>query len=179
MLKRRVALKTLAGLGAAASFGPTANRSFAESFPAKPVRIVTPFPPGAGPDAALRVISDRLSKKWEQPVVVDNRPGGNGFIAVAAFKQGNADGYDLIELDSSHITTHPHLFSNLPYNVAKDFAPLSMILRTSFFVAVAEDSAYKALDDIVAAAKAAPSKINYGSSFVGSPGHLGGCACRR
>jgi tripartite-type tricarboxylate transporter receptor subunit TctC len=174
MLKRRLALKTLAGLGGAASLGLIAGRSFAESFPTKPVRIVTPFPPGAGPDAALRVISDPLSKKWAQPVVIDNRPGGNGFIAVAAFKQGSTDGYDLIELDNSHITTHPHLFSNLPYNVAKDFAPLRMILRTSFFVAVAADSAYKGLDDIVAAAKATPGKINYGSWFVGSPGHLGG-----
>src|SRR5260370_40723083 len=113
MLKRRVVPKTRAGLGAPPSFAPPANRSFAESFPAKPVRIVTPFPPGAGPDAALRVISDRLSKKWEQPVVVANRPGGTGFIAVAAFKQGTAAAYDLIELDSGHITTHPHLSSTL------------------------------------------------------------------
>ena len=119
MLKRRLALKTLAGIGGAASFGLTANRSFAESFPAKPVRIVTPFPPGAGPDAALRVISDPLSKKWAQPVVIDNRPGGNGFIAVAAFKQGGADGYDLIELDSSHITTTPTFSAIFPTTLPK------------------------------------------------------------
>jgi tripartite-type tricarboxylate transporter receptor subunit TctC len=121
----------------------------------------------------LRILSDHLSKKWGHPVVVDNRPGGNGFIAVAAFKQGSLDGYDLIELDSSHITTHPHVFRSLPYNVATDFTPLAMILRTWFFVAVAADSPYKTIDDIVVAAKAAPGKINYGSWFIGSPGHLG------
>jgi tripartite-type tricarboxylate transporter receptor subunit TctC len=172
-MKRRFALKVLAGAGGAAVALPFSS-SLAQGFPAKPVRIITPFPPGAGPDAALRLISDQLSRKWSQPVVVDNKPGGNGFIAVAAFKQGSADGYDLIELDSSHITTHPSTFRSLPYNVTTDFAPLGMILRTTFLVAVAADSPYKTLDDIVAAAKAAPGKINYGSWFIGSPGHIGG-----
>jgi tripartite-type tricarboxylate transporter receptor subunit TctC len=173
IIKRRLALKTLACWGAAASIGLPTSRTFAQAFPTKQVRIVTPFPPGAGPDAALRILSDRLSKTWDHPVVVDNRAGGNGFIAIAAFKQGSPDGYDLVELDSSHITTHPHVFRNLPYNVVADFTPLAMILRTWFFVAVAADSPYKTIDDIVAAAKAAPGKINYGSWFIGSPGHLG------
>ena len=121
----------------------------------------------------MRVLSDQLGRKWNQPLLVDNRPGGNGFIAVAALKQGGADGYDLIELDNSHITTHPHVFSSLPYDVARDFAPLRMILRTSFFVTVAANSPYKSLEDIVSAARAAPGKITYGSWFIGSPGHLG------
>jgi tripartite-type tricarboxylate transporter receptor subunit TctC len=172
-MKRRYALKILASAGTAAVALPFSS-SLAQSFPARPVRVVTPFPPGAGPDAALRLISDQLSRKWNQPVIVDNKPGGNGFIAVSAFKQGSADGYELIELDSSHTTTHPSTFRNLPYNVATDFAPLGMILRATFFVAVAADSPYKTLDDIVAAAKAAPGKINYGSWFIGSPGHIGG-----
>ena len=172
-MKRRFALKILAGAGTAAIALPGSS-GLAQTFPSKAVRVVTPFPPGAGPDAALRLISDQLSRKWNQPVIVDNKPGGNGFIAVSAFKQGSADGYELIELDSSHITTHPTTFRNLPYNVATDFAPLGMILRATFFVAVAADSSYKTLDDIVAAAKAAPGKINYGSWFIGSPGHIGG-----
>jgi tripartite-type tricarboxylate transporter receptor subunit TctC len=179
MFKRRLALKALAlealsGIGVPAIFALPGGPAFAQSFPAKAVRIVTPFPAGAGPDAALRIISDRLAKKWQRPVVVDNRPGGNGFIAVAAFKQGSTDGYDLIALDSSHITTHPLIFTKLPYNVTADFAPLSMFLRSLFFVTAAADSPYRSLDDIVAAAKASPGKINYGSWFIGSPGHLGG-----
>lgn len=106
-------------------------------------------------------------------MVIDNKPGGNGFIAVAAFKQGSADGHDLIQLDNTHVTTHPQTFSKLPYDVAADFAPLRMMLRTPFFVAVAADSPFNSIDDIVAAAKAAPGRINYGSWFIGSPGHLG------
>jgi tripartite-type tricarboxylate transporter receptor subunit TctC len=173
MIERRQALKILAGFSAAALATSPASRARAQSFPSKPVRIVTPFPPGSGPDAALRLVSDRLSRKWGQPVLVDNKPGGNGFIAVAAFKQGSTDGHDLIELDSGHITTHPHTFSKLPYDVANDFMPLRMILRTQFFVAVAADSPFKTLDDIVAAARAEPGKVNYGSWFIGSPGHIG------
>jgi tripartite-type tricarboxylate transporter receptor subunit TctC len=146
----------------------------AQGFPTKPVRILTPFPPGSGPDAALRLVADSLSRKWGQPVVVENKAGGNGFIAITSFKQSaGTDGYQLIQLDNNHVTTHPHTFSKLPFDAEKDFTPLSMILRTNFFVAVAADSPYKTLDDIIAAARANPGKINYGSWFVGSPGHMG------
>jgi tripartite-type tricarboxylate transporter receptor subunit TctC len=121
----------------------------------------------------LRLVAERLSKKWRQPVVVDNKPGGNGFIAISAFKQGASDGHDLIQLDNNQLTTHPHTFKKLPFDAERDFTPMRMVLRTWFFVVVAADSRYKSLDDIVAAAKAAPGKVNYGSWFNGSPGHMG------
>ncbi len=140
----------------------------------KPVRVITPFPAGAGPDAATRVIAEQLTKKWGQPVVVDNKPGGNGFIAVSTFKGATADNHTLLVLDSSHTTTHPHTFEKLPYEVEKDFQPVGMILRTPFFIAVASDSPYKSLEDIITAAKNNPDNITYGSWFVGSPGHIGG-----
>jgi tripartite-type tricarboxylate transporter receptor subunit TctC len=171
-MKRRSVVQGMAAFAGGALTGLSPDKIQAQAFPSKQVRMVTPFPPGSGPDAALRLISEILSKKWGAPVIVDNRPGGNGFIAVSAFKQGGGDGHDLVELDNSHITTHPHVFRNLPYNVA-DFTPLAMILRTWFFVAVAADGPYRTIEDIVAAAKAGPGKVNYGSWFIGSPGHLG------
>lgn len=140
---------------------------------ARPVRIYTPFSPGSGPDASLRLVADQLERQWARPVVVENKPGGNGFIAVAAFKQGAADGQDLIQLDNTHTTTHPHTFSHLPYDVQKDFVPLAMLLRTSFFVAVGANSRFRTLEDIVAAAREQPGRITYGSWFNGSPGHIG------
>jgi len=76
-------------------------------------------------------------------VVIDNKPGGNGFIAISAFKQGATDGHDLVQLDNNHLTTHPHSFSKLPFDPERDFTPLRMLLRTWFFVAVATDSPYK------------------------------------
>lgn len=173
MVHRRSTLKALAGLGAGALLGGAGLRAMAQTFPSKPVKVVTAFPPGAGPDAVLRIIGDQLARKWAQPIVVENKPGGSGFIAYAAFRQGGSDGHDLIQLDSNHITTHPHTFSKLPYDAERDLAPIAMLLRTPFFVAVAADSPYKSVDDILSAARAKPESINYGSWFNGSPGHIG------
>jgi tripartite-type tricarboxylate transporter receptor subunit TctC len=171
---RRRTIKTLGLLGATALLPGLAPPGRAQTpFPAKPVRVFTPFPPGAGPDAALRILADQLARKWNQPVLVENKPGGNGFIAVSAFKLAAADGHDLIQLDSSHITTHPSTFSKLPYDVERDFAPLGMMLRTAFFVAVSAQSRFRSIDDIIAAAQEKPGHITYGSWFIGSPGHLG------
>jgi 3-(3-hydroxy-phenyl)propionate hydroxylase len=175
---RRALMLTLAASLVATGIADRAQAQPA-SFPTKPVRILTAFPAGSGPDAALRVVAQKLSTKWGQPVVVDNRPGGNGFVAIAAFKQGSADGHDLIQLDSNHLTTHPHTFSKLPYDPQKDLVPLRQLFRNSFFVVVSKDSPFKSLDDIVAAARAQPGKVTYGSWFTGSPGHLGALRLQR
>ena len=146
----------------------------AQEFPAKPVRLITAFPAGSGPDAALRLVGEGLSKTWKQPVLIDNKPGGNGFIAIDALRQAPADGTTMIQLDSNHLTTHPHVFSKLPYDAQKDLEPVRALFRNYFFVAVSAQGPLQTLDDIVGAARKAPGKINYGSWFNGSPGHLGG-----
>lgn len=145
----------------------------AQDFPTKPVRILTPFPPGAGPEAVVRVLAEKLQKKWGKPVIVENRPGGNGFIAIDAFKRGATDGHDLIQLDNVHLVAYPHLFKKLPYDPVRDFDPLAPLFRTYFFVGVPTGSAYKTVGDIVADAKAHPGALNYGSWSVGNPVHLG------
>lgn len=176
MSTRRALLRhgsQLALAAATGSLGLPADAA-ASPFPTRTVRIFTPFPAGSGPDAALRLVSEQLSRRWQQAVVVDNRPGGNGFIAVAALKQGAKDGHDLLQLDNTHTTTHPSTFARLPYAVQTDFAPLRMVLRTPFFVAVGAHSPYRSLDDLIAAARARPGQLSYGSWFNGSPGHLAG-----
>ena len=145
----------------------------AQTFPTKPVRIITPFPVGSGPEGVARLVADKLSKSWGQPVTVENRPGGNGFIAIDAFKRGATDGTDLIQLDNVHLTAYPHLFKKLPYNAANDFDVLLPLFKTYFFFTAATDSKYKNVADIVADAKANPGKLNYGSWSVGNPVHLG------
>lgn len=147
--------------------------ALAQDFPTKAVRIVTPFPAGAGPEAVLRVLAEKLQKKWGHPVIVENKPGGNGFIAIDAFKRGATDGHDLIQLDNVHLVAYPHLFKKLPYDPVKDFDPLTPLFRTYFFVGVPTGSKYKTVGDIVADAKANPGKLNYGSWSVGNPVHLG------
>jgi tripartite-type tricarboxylate transporter receptor subunit TctC len=145
----------------------------AQTFPTKPVRIITPFPVGSGPEGVVRLLADKLSRTWGQPVVVENKPGGNGFIAIDAFKRGANDGHDLIQLDNVHLSAYPHLFKKLPYDAQKDFEPLLPLFKTYFFFAVATDSKYKTVGDIIADAKANPGKLNYGSWSVGNPVHLG------
>lgn len=170
---RREALQAMVMTGLAPTLATMSAPARAQAFPGKPVRVLTPFPAGSGPDAAMRVVGDQLARKWGQPVLVDNRPGGNGFIAISAFKSAPADQHTLLMMDSNHATTHPHTFSRLPYDVEKDVQPIGMILRTPFFVAVAPDSPYQRIEDIVAAAKARPDQVTYGSWYPGSPGHIG------
>ena len=147
--------------------------SQAQDFPGKPVRIITPFPVGSGPEGLVRMVADKLSRAWGQSVLVENRPGGNGFIAIDTFKRGAPDGYDLIQLDNVHLSAYPHLFKKLPYDPQKDFEPLLPLFKTYFFVTTAADSKYKNVGDLIADAKAKPGKLNYGSWSIGNPVHLG------
>ncbi|GCL61234.1 Bug family tripartite tricarboxylate transporter substrate binding protein [Pseudaquabacterium pictum] len=159
---------SLLALGTAAQ-----AQAHATDWPTKTVRITTPFPAGAGPDAALRVLAEKLQKRWGKPVVVENKPGANGFIAIDGFKRATPDGHELIQLDNSHLVAYPHLFKKLPYDPVKDFEQVAPLFRTYFFVAVGAGSKYKTVGEIMADAKANPGKLNYGSWSVGNPVHLG------
>jgi tripartite-type tricarboxylate transporter receptor subunit TctC len=160
----------LVGGLAAALFAAAAH---AQQYPTKPVKVITPFPAGSGPDSALRVVADKLSKNWGQQVLVENRPGANGFIALGAAKAAPADGYTLAQVSSAQLTTHPLVYKSLPYDPVKDFQPITPLFRNHFFVVVATNSPWKNVGELIAAAKAKPGAINYGSEFIGSPGHLG------
>ncbi|MFC5609312.1 Bug family tripartite tricarboxylate transporter substrate binding protein [Variovorax soli] len=169
MNKRSLLAAAVAATFLAAAAAPAA----AQDFPTKPVRIVTPFPVGSGPDGVVRLLADKLSRAWSQPVTVENRPGGNGFIAIDAFKRGAKDGYDLIQLDNVHLVAYPYLFKKLPYDPVKDFEQIDPLFRNYFFVSVSNESKYKTVGQIIADAKANPGKLNYGSWSIGNPVHLG------
>ena len=158
---------------AMAALAVCVTTAHAQDFPTKPVRILTPFPVGSGPEGLLRLVAEKLSRTWGKPVVVENKPGGNGFIAIDMFKRGATDGHDLIQLDGVHLSAYPHLFKKLPYDAKADFEPLLPLFKTYFFLAVATDSKYKTVADLMADAKANPGKLNYGSWSVGNPVHLG------
>jgi tripartite-type tricarboxylate transporter receptor subunit TctC len=151
-----------------------ATSAFAQgAYPDKPVTLLTAFAPGSGPDATLRVVAEKLGKLWNQRVVVENKPGGGGFIAMDAAKRAAPDGYTLLQLDSDHLAAVPHLYKQRGASAVGAFEPVASIFRTTFLVAVGTDSKYKTMSDIVAAAKASPGTVTYGSWGVGSPGHLG------
>lgn len=157
------------GLG----FAFTASSSSAQQFPTKPVRIVTPFGAGSGPDAVLRVVGEKLTRHWGQQVVVENRPGGNGFIAIEAAKKAPPDGHTLVQMDDTHMSLQPHLYKKMPYDIRTDFEPVATLFRTYFFVVVPSNSKWQNMKDLIDAARAKPGELTYGSWFIGSPGHVG------
>ncbi|MEJ7688514.1 MAG: tripartite tricarboxylate transporter substrate binding protein [Variovorax sp.] len=163
-------MKTILAL-AASLIATTALAQPAADFPDKPVTLITPFAAGSGPDAVLRLVSEKLGRLWNQRVLVDNKPGGGGFIAIELARRAAPDGYTLLQLDSEHIAALPHLYKSRNFVPLDHFDPVASLFRTPFFVAVAADSKWKNMSDLVAAAKAGP--VNYGSWGVGSPGHLG------
>lgn len=144
----------------------------AQEFPTKAVRITTPFPVGSGPEGVLRLLADSLSKTWGKPVIIENKPGANGFIAIDQAKRQTADGHELLQMDTSQMTTYQSLFKKLPYDVNKDFDPIIPLFRNYFMVAVSKESPYQSVRDIVADAKAKPSKVTYGSWSIGNPVHI-------
>ena len=146
----------------------------AQTFPSKPVTITTAFAAGSGPDAVLRQVSDKLSKLWNQPVLVNNKPGGGGFIAMDSVQRLPADGYNLLQLDSEHLAAVPHLYKSKNFVTLNTFDPVATLFRTPFFIAVATDARWNNVKDVLADAKAQPGKVSFGSWGVGSPGHLGG-----
>ncbi|CAN1544521.1 tripartite tricarboxylate transporter substrate binding protein [Limnohabitans sp. B9-3] len=146
----------------------------AATFPTKPVNIVTAFAAGSGPDAVLRQVSDKLSKLWNQPVTITNKPGGGGFIAIDATQRMPADGYTLLQLDSEHLSALPLLYKSKNFVTLNTFDPVAPLFRTPFLVAVATDSKWQNMKDLIASAKSEPNKVSYGSWGIGSPGHLGG-----
>ena len=146
----------------------------AQSYPNKPVTITTAFAAGSGPDAVLRQVGEKLSKLWNQPILINNKPGGGGFIAMDSVQRLPADGYNLLQLDSEHLAAVPHLYKSKNFNTLSVFDPVTTLFRTPFFITVATDSKWKTMKELIADAKAHPGQISYGSWGIGSPGHLGG-----
>jgi tripartite-type tricarboxylate transporter receptor subunit TctC len=168
-MKRRSFAVGAAGIG----LGLATPLGWAQSFPTQQVRIISPFPTGSGPDVVARLVAERLSASWKQSVLVDARPGASGFLATGAAKQAAPTGNDLLLADVGHLAISPSLFKKLPYDPKQDFVPVGAVFHTSFFIVVGADSPIRTVKDLIAAAAASPGKINYGSTSIGGPPHLG------
>ncbi len=155
----------IACLGGAALL--PASQAFAQDFPNKPIRFIVPFPPGSGTDTSARYFGKKLTDLTGQPVVVDNRPGANGFIAVRALLAAPADGYTVFVGSNSTLAVNVALFKKLPYDPQTDLAPLTMMMRAPTLVVVPANSPYKTLAELVSAARAQPGKLNYAAGSAG------------
>ena len=161
------------GIVLAAALSGAATLALAQAFPAKTVKITAPYSAGAAPTTFTRVMADKLSKMWSQPVIVEARPGASGFIAVEAVKNAVPDGYELLVVSDAHVAINPALYKKLPYDPQKDFVPVAMFYHTPFYLAVAVGGPYPTVPALVGAAKTKPEAVSYGSSYIGSPSHLG------
>ena len=143
------------------------------AFPSKPVHLLVPFPPGGAVDIVARTIGDELSKRWGQPVVVENRPGAGGTIAAAAAAKAAPDGYTLVLVASGHAIV-AHLYARLAYDPLRDFTPISLVGSSPNMLLVRADSAFKSVGDVIDFARKNPGKLSYGYPGNGTSPHLAG-----
>ncbi len=165
----------LASLGAAALLlAQTSDlRAQAESFPLRPVTLVVPTSNGTGNDLLARIIAPRLSERWKQPVIVDNRAGASGSIAAAYVARSAPNGATLL-VTTAAFSMVPPLQKNLPYDVVRDFTPVGMLVMGSFALAVNPSvMPVRNFNELLAAVRAAPGKFNYGSPGNGTAHHFG------
>ncbi len=166
--QRRSALHTLLVVGLI-SAAPLAMAQ--ETWPSKPVRMVVPFAPGGSTDVIARMLGQKLSLMWGQPVVIENRAGAGGNVGADVVAKAAADGYTLL-FASGSITINPQLYKRMPFDTRKDLVPITNAAQGPMLVVVPDASPAKTLKDLIAMAKAKPGSVNFGSAGVGSQVHM-------
>ena len=171
MIRFRIAFTALFAVACSATLGAALAQS---AWPTKPVRIVVAYPPGGGIDVMARQIADRLGSAWSQPVVVENKPGANTIVAADAVAKSPADGYTVLMTTDATFSINPHLYAKLPFDVQRDFAPVTMLVLLQQLLVAHPALPADSLQDLVKLAKAKPGTINYASYGSGSQPHLAG-----
>jgi tripartite-type tricarboxylate transporter receptor subunit TctC len=163
-----------AALIALAAPAPARAQEAAASFPSRPIRLIVPFPAGGPADIVARLIGQKMSEGWGQPVVIENRAGANTIIAAQGAAKAAPDGYTLLMAIDSTLVMNQFLYKNLPYDPLADFAPISLTSKTVSVLAVSAASGPKTVKELIARAKAQPGKLNYGGGTITAQlmGHL-------
>jgi len=168
MNKRMIAVVLM---GVAASL---ADASQAQSYPTKSIRVVVPYPAGGTSDILARSVGQKLSEAWGQPVVVDNKPGANGNVGAEIVAKAAPDGYTLLLADIGSLAISPSVYPTLPFDPAKDFAPVTMVAYSPHILVVHPSVPVASVKELVALAKSKPGKLNFAISGVGGAPHLAG-----
>ena len=164
-------LKKLACLLALGLIAASAN---AQTYPEKAIRMVIPFPPGGGTDILGRLVAQKLTEANKWTIVPDNKAGAGGTLGITEAAKGKPDGYDMVMGQKDNLVVGPWMYKSLPWNPVKDFTPVAHVAWSPVIIATSANSKYKTLADVVAAAKAAPDTITYGSPGNGTTIHLAG-----
>src|SRR4029079_16021290 len=150
-----------------------ATGAFAQTFPSKPIKLIVNYPPGGGADLMARLVSPRMAETLGQPVVVKNKPGAGGQIGAAEVARAAPDGYTIL-LDAANHAVNPSLYATLPYDPAKAFAPISLLVRFRNVLVVNPQFPAKDVKELIAMAKGKPGSVAFASSGSGSAQHLAG-----
>ena len=159
----------LAGAAGAALAGPAIAQS---AWPNKPVRFIVPFPPGQAADIFARLMAEKLSEKWKQQVIVDNKAGGSGIPATEYGKMAAPDGYTLMVVSSGTFGVNPSLYPDLPYKPLTDFLPISNIFLVPLVIVAHPSLPVNTLPELIALAKKEPGQLSYASAGPGTSQHL-------
>ena len=163
---RRLLTAALAAIACCAAGGAAA-----QAYPTRPIHFVVPFTPGSGTDIIARTVGEVMGRNMGQSVIVDNRPGAGGTIAAGAVAKGDADGYTVLIHSSGH-ALNPALYQNLPYDTLKDLTGVTPLAALPNVMVVSPSRGWKTMADLLAAARAKPGALNYGSAGNGSATHL-------
>jgi tripartite-type tricarboxylate transporter receptor subunit TctC len=144
----------------------------AQTYPAKPVRIIVPFAPGGATDIVTRIVAQKLNEMWGQTIVVDNRAGAGGNIGAELAAKAAPDGYTLFMPSGSVVTANQHMYRKLPFNAEKDFVAITNVASGPQIVAVHPSFPAKNIKEMIALAKARPGTITFGSAGIGTQTHL-------
>lgn len=170
----KVLLHTASLVAAAAVLGPGAAGALAQEYPKKPITMIVPYPAGGATDILARALGEKLTASLGQQVVIDNRPGANGNIGAQIAAKAAPDGYTLLMSPASTLTHNPSLYSKMPFDPLKDFAPISIVAETPMVVVVNPAVPAKSIKELVDLAKSKPGALSFASPGTGSSPHLSG-----
>ena len=145
-----------------------------QDYPNKPVRILVPFAPGGAVDTSTRILTAKLTERLGWQFIVENRPGGNGFIAVQAAAKSPPDGYTLLMAHTGEFSVNPAIFPNVPYELERDFSPIAMVSDAPMLYLANANTPFNSFKELVAEAKAKPGQVAFSSPGTGSINHLAG-----
>ena len=167
-------IRSITRLVSAIAFAAASLSAAAQEYPARPVKLIVPFPPSGGTDVLSRAVSQAIADSTKWNFVVENRPGAGGNIGLEAAAKSPNDGYTIVMGQTSNLAVNPTLYSKVPYDPVKDFAPIALVSSQPLIVVVAANAPYKTLKELVDASKAKEGALNMASSGNGTIGHIGG-----
>jgi tripartite-type tricarboxylate transporter receptor subunit TctC len=144
----------------------------AQDFPTRQVRIIVPYAPGGGADVLTRIVAEEMGRIWKQTVLIDNRPGAAGILAMVELKKSRLDGHDYVLGEVGSLSVNPSLYRKLPYDPDKDLLPVTDVMLAPWVFFVAKTLPIKSVKELIDAAKAQPGKLTYGSTGAGAPNFM-------